>query len=260
MTGKLVSDTVAAASFKGKGPLFIEIDQAEGISQRLHAYDSAEIEPGTFGGIPPMPAEKLQTLTFPEYIIARKSYNEDKIAAFAKHLYASRNTLAYQLPGTVSIEAPSTDKDASTVVHPGAAAYLGDNQKTFFDRYGDAIFYSLLIIPALGSALAAIVGYFRAGTSTRKIRRLLRLLQTVKKARAVQSLEELDKLESEVDEVLGEAIYRAERGQLDETGLMSFSLAIEQARTAISDRRVLLVRQQQMEHESETVPLRVASS
>ena len=64
------------------------------------------------------------------------------------------------MPHEIKIEAPSTDKDANVLVHPGALAYLTDDQKTFFDRYGDTIFYGLLIFPIFGSAIAAVASYF----------------------------------------------------------------------------------------------------
>ena len=241
--GKLVSETVAAAASKDAGPSFVEIGQTEGIARRSPSYESEEIDAGTFGGVPPRPSEKLTTLSFPEYLVARKSFSDDKIAAFAKLLYTSRRTLAYQLPGTIKIESPSTDKDADAIVHPGAAVYLGDSQKTFFERYGDAIFYGMLIIPALGSGIAAFTGYFQADSRTRRVRLLHRLLQTIKKARTLNSLDELDRVEAEVDSVLGETIYQTEHDQLDETALMSFSLAIQQARLAVAERRALLLSQ-----------------
>jgi hypothetical protein len=54
---------------------------------------------------------------------------------------------------------PSTDKDADAVVHPGALTYLNDSQQSFFDKYGDEIFYGLLIFPVFGSALAGMASY-----------------------------------------------------------------------------------------------------
>ena len=125
-------------------------------------------------------------------------------------------------------------------MHPGAAAYLGDDQKTFFDRYGDAIFYGMLIIPAFGSAIAAVAGYLRADNRTRRVRLLHRLIQAMKKARGAQSVTDLVALEADVDDVLAETIRQVEREQLDEMGMMSFSLAIHQARLAIAERRAVL--------------------
>jgi len=200
-------------------------------------YREAELVINLHGGTPPQPEENLTTLAFPEYIVARKSLSEETIASFAKLLYSSRQTLRYELPGAVKIESPSTDKDSDAILHPGAAAYLGDNQKTFFEKYGDQIFYGMLIIPALGSGIAAVAGWLRADTRNRRTRMLHRLLQTVKKARSAESLEALDKLETDVDSIVAGAIQQAERDQLDETGLMSFSLGIQQARHAIAERR-----------------------
>jgi hypothetical protein len=240
-TGDAIAQAVQAASAGGEGPSFIEIDQAEGIGKRLPPYDSEDIVAGAFGGVPPEPDDKLTTLKYPIYIVARKTLSEDKVAAFAKLLYQDRQSLAYQLPGTVAIESPSTDKDSAVLVHPGAAAYLGDNTKTFFDKYGDDIFYGLLIFPILGSALAGVLSYFRADKNTQRIRQLHRLLQVTKRARAVQSVEELDHLQDEADIILGTAIQQAERGQLDESGIAIFTLAIDQARAALSDQRTALL-------------------
>jgi hypothetical protein len=240
-TGKAIEEAVLAASSGKQGPSFIAIDQAEGIGKRLPPYDKIEIPAGAFGGVPPVPTEELTTLSYPLYLVARKNLNEDKMAAFSKLVYTSRQALAYETPGAIAIESPSTDKDAAVLLHPGTAAYLGDNTKTFFDRYGDQIFYGLLVFPVLGSALAGVAGYFRADKNSRRIRQLHRLLQLVRKARTVTSIEELDKLQDEADGILGDIIQQTERGQLDETGLATFALAIEQARHALSEQRSMLV-------------------
>ena len=118
---------------------------------------------------------------------------------------------------------------------------LGDNTKSFFDKYGDAIFYGLLIFPIIGSALAGVLSYFRADKNTQRIRQLHRLLQLIKRARTVQSIEELERLQDEADVILGTAIQQAERGQLDESGIAIFALAIDQARAALSEQRTVLL-------------------
>ena len=240
-SGKVIENTVIALTFGKEGPTFLPIDQAEGIGKRTPPYEEVEVPAGAFGGVPPMPKEELTTLSFPLYLVARKSLNSDKMAAFSKELYASRKALAYELPGVIALESPSTDKDASVLVHPGTADYLGDNTKTFFDKYGDQIFYGMLILPVLGSALAGVSGYFRANKNTKRIRQLHRLLQLVRKARTVTSVDELDDLQDEADTILGEIVHQCERGQIDEIGLATFTLAIDQARTALSEQRSLLV-------------------
>ena len=240
-TGKIIEEAVRAASSSKDGPSFIAIDQAEGIGKRKPPSDNLDIPAGAFGGVPPEPDDKLTTLSYPLYLVARRTFNEDGIAAFSKVLYNARQSLAFDLPGVIAIESPSTDKDAAVVVHPGTAAYLGDNLKSVFDKYGDQIFYGLLIFPIIGSALAGIAGYFRADTNTRRIRQLHRLLQLVKHARTIESVEELDRLQDSADTILGELVQQIERGQLDEMGLATFSLVLEQVRLALSEQRSLVV-------------------
>jgi TRAP-type uncharacterized transport system substrate-binding protein len=102
-TGAAISDAVKAATQNGVAPTFVEIDQADGIAKRNIAFDSVEIDAGTFGGIPPTPDAKLTSLSFPEYLVARKSFNHADIADFAKVIYTSRLAIAAQLNGDVKI-------------------------------------------------------------------------------------------------------------------------------------------------------------
>jgi TRAP-type uncharacterized transport system substrate-binding protein len=240
-TGQAIGDTVTAATRNGQAPSFIPIDQAEGIAKRIPAFDSVEIDAGTFGGNPPMPDEKLTTLSFPEYLVARKSFSHEAIGTLAKLIYSSRLALAAGMPGEIKIEAPSTDKDAAVLVHTGALAYLNDDQKSFFDKYGDDIFYGLLIFPIFGSAIAGVASYFHNSGRTRRLRLLQRLLDLVRKAHAAPSLEALDQLQIDVDNLVVALIHQTEHEEYDQSVQMSFSLALDQVRFAIAARRAILL-------------------
>src|SRR5262249_40072561 len=149
-TGQAINDVVAAATVNGQAPSFIPIDQAEGMATRSPPSQSIHIEAGTFRGNPPEPADELKSLSFPEYLVAKKSFHHDAIGTLAKLIFTSRLALAAAMPGDIKIKAPGTEKDANIVVHPGALAYLNDDQKTFFDKYGDDIFYGLLVFLSSG--------------------------------------------------------------------------------------------------------------
>jgi hypothetical protein len=239
--GQAISDAVAAATQNGTPPTFIEIDQAEGIAKRLAAFDSVDIDAGTFGGNPPMPDDKLTTLSFPEYLVARKNFNKNAIAELAKQIYTSRLTIAAQMAGEVKIEAPSTDKDADALVHQGALDYLNDDQKTFFDKYGDDIFYGMLIFPVFGSAIAGLASYLRADSRTRRLRLLQRVLDLVRKAHAAQTLEAIEHLQVEADHLVIGIIHLSEHEEFDETIRMSFAFALDQLRFAIAGRRTAIL-------------------
>ena len=56
---------------------------------------------GAFGGNPPTPDDSLKSLSFAEYLVARKSFNNDSVANLARRIYSSRLALAAQMPGDV---------------------------------------------------------------------------------------------------------------------------------------------------------------
>ena len=235
--GQAIGDAVKAATQNGVAPTFVEIDQADGIAKRNIAFDSIEIDAGTFGGAPPTPDDKLTTLSFPEYLVARKSFNHAAIADLAKVIYTSRLAIAAQLNGDAKIEAPSTDKDADALVHQGALDYLNDDQKTFFDRYGDDIFYGMLIFPVFGSAIAGVASYLRSDSRTRRLRLLQKVLDLVRKVHAAQTLEAIEHLQIEADNLVIAIIHLSEHEEFDESVRMSFSFALDQLRFAIAARR-----------------------
>jgi TRAP-type uncharacterized transport system substrate-binding protein len=240
-TGAAVTGAVTAATQNGKAPTFIEVDQADGIAKRNPTFDSISIDAGTFGGNPPTPSDDLKSLSFGEYLVARKGYSESVVDTLAKAVYSSRQALAAALPGEIKIAAPSTDKDAGVVVHPGALAYLSDSPQSFFDKYGDDIFYGMLIFPVFGSAIAGVASYLMSDTRTRRLRLLQRVLDLVRKVHNAQTLEALEQLQIEADNLVIAIVHLSEHEEFDETVRMSFSFALDQLRFTIAGRRTAIL-------------------
>jgi TRAP-type uncharacterized transport system substrate-binding protein len=240
-TGSAISDVIAAATQNGVAPNFIAIEQADGIAKRQPAFDSVSVDAGTFGGHPPTPTGDLKTLSFGEYLVARRSVSSSIIGTLAKTIYTSRQAIAAAMPREIKIEAPKTDKDADIVTHPGALAYLTDTSQTFFDKYGDDIFYGLLIFPIFGSALAGVASYLRRDTRTKRLRLLQRVLDMVRKAHAAQSLDVLEQLQVDADNLVIAIVHLSEHEEFDETVRMSFAFALDQLRFAIAARRTAIL-------------------
>ena len=240
-TGKAISDAVAAATQNGAAPTFIEIDHADGISKRNTAFDSDSIDAGTYGGNPPTPSDDLKSLTFAEYLVARKAVNHNSIAELSRLIYTSRLAIANQMAGEIKIEAPSTDKDADVLAHPGTLDYLNDDQKTFFDRYGDDIFYGMLIFPVFGSAIAGVASYLRSDSRTRRLRLLQKVLDMVRKAHNAQTLEAIEHLQVEADNLVIAIIHLSEHEEFDESVRMSFAFALDQLRFTVAARRTAIL-------------------
>jgi hypothetical protein len=88
-----------------------------------------------------------------------------------------------------------------------------------------------------GSATAGIAGYLRAGKRAHRSTLLERLVELMQAARLAQTSQELDTLEVETDEIVASTIREVENHTVEERALTAFTLALDQARLAIADRR-----------------------
>src|SRR5471032_1428689 len=161
VNSKITADAINASTRDGGTPTFLAIDSAEAIAQNHPMYEASEIPAGAFGGSPAKPDDEVKTISFSHHIVARKGLSESTIAAFTRQLFAVRQTLLSEFPLAAKIETPDTDKDAVIPVHPGAAAYVDGEEKSFLDRYSDYIWFSLMGLSLLGSAGAWFASYLK---------------------------------------------------------------------------------------------------
>src|SRR6201999_3561195 len=112
---------------------------------------TADIPAGAFGGSPDRPESEVKTISFAHHIVAQKSLSDATVAAFTRQLFAIRQSVMAEFPLAAKIETPDTDKDAAIPVHPGPAAFVDGEEKTFLDRYSDMIWWSLMALSATGS-------------------------------------------------------------------------------------------------------------
>jgi TRAP transporter TAXI family solute receptor len=241
VNSKVTADAIAASTRDGGTPTFLAIDSAEAIAQNHPMYESAEIPAGAFGGSPGRPDEEVKTISFAHHIVARKGLSEATVAAFTRQLFAIRQTLMAEFPLAAKIETPDTDKDAVIPVHPGAAAYVDGEEKTFLDRYSDFIWWGLMGLSAMGSAGAWFAGYLKKEERSNNSSLRERLLDMLGAARRSDSTEELDQMQTEADDILRETLQCFEHGAIEEGALTAFNIAIEQFHNAVADRKALLM-------------------
>lgn len=241
LNSKITSDAIAASMRDGGTPTFLPIDSAEAIAQNHPAYESAEIPAGTFGGAPAKPEEEVKTISFSHHIVARKGISDSTIAIFTRQLFAIRQTLKNDFPLAAKIETPDTDKDANIPAHPGAAAFVDGEEKTFFERYSDFIWWGLMGLSAMGSAGAWFAGAVKKDERIASNSQRDRLIDMLAAARNCDSAEELDGMQTEADGILRYMLERFERGAVEEGALTTFNIALEQFHNAVADRKALLL-------------------
>jgi TRAP-type uncharacterized transport system substrate-binding protein len=243
VTSAYFADAIAASGKGDEKPKLLEIDAAAAIAKRTPVYSSAEIKKGVFGGHAPLPEDDLDTISVAHYIVARKSLSDAVAGDITKLLFGVRQSLASEYPAIAQMTKPDTDKDAAVLAHPGAAAFIDDEQKTFFDKYSDFIYLGIMVFSGLGSGAAWLTGYSRADDRIRKLKALENLLDIASAVRLAQTHEQLDKLRCDVDELVRRAMRQVERNALDESAMVAFSIALNQAQSAVAERRALLTAQ-----------------
>lgn len=240
VSGPLMRDIVKAVAEAGEGPpVFIAVKEAAAIAQRSPTYESTEITRGAFGGSPPRPAEEFDTLSVTHRLVADDKVAQGAIADLTRFLLSDRLALAAAAPLARYFEAPSTDKGTPIPAHAGAAAYIDDDEETFFDKYSDMIYIGAMVLGVIASGATAMMGRInsqKAAVLDASVGRLIAMLALV---RCAPTPAALDHLETEADAILAAALDSAASAP-DERRLAGFGLALDQLRTAIRDRREAL--------------------
>ncbi|QUS37779.1 TAXI family TRAP transporter solute-binding subunit [Tardiphaga alba] len=240
VNSKITADALQATARDGGTPTFLAIDSADAIAQNYPVYEASEIPAGTFGGAPARPDDDVKTISFAHHIVARQGLSEVTVAALTRQLFAIRQQIINDFPLAAKIETPDTDKDAVIPAHPGAAAYVDGEEKTFLDRYSDYIWWSLMGLSAMGSAGAWFASYFRRDERNVNVSQRDRLLDMIALARKSDSLPELDSMQEEADGILRDTLTCYEHGAIQEGTLTAFNIALEQFHNAVADRKALL--------------------
>lgn len=241
VSSTITADAITASIRNKEPPSFLEITAAEAIAERNPVYESTEIKAGAFGGAPPQPEETIETIGVNHYLVARNKLSEDVVADLTKRVFAMRQALATEIPSSAKIETPDTSKDGLVPVHPGAAAYIDGELKTFFDRYSDLIYLGLMLVSFLGSGLVGLASYSKSGERDRRTKSLEKLVEVIALARKAESSQALDELQAAMDGVHDEMVREVESNALDQATLAAYQVSFEQTRAAIADRRAILM-------------------
>ena len=188
-------------------PTLIPIESAGAIAAIARYYQSYDLPKGTLQGSPPIPDDDMKTLRVPFYLVANKKLSDDVVGLLAKAIMDTCRELLGEYPLLAQLSEPNTDKDDADrdiyiPIHPGASAYFDGNQKTFFDRYGDQIFYGSMLLGTLTSLFAAGWKFMTRSEEKPEDSPLMRLYALTDHINKAGSEGELAEAERSVDEIL----------------------------------------------------------
>jgi TRAP transporter TAXI family solute receptor len=236
LDSKITSEAIVATAHIRGEPVFLPIDVSEAIAVRHPLYLSEEIPGSAFTSSPARPGDTVETVGVNHLIVTSKSASETTIATFTRQLFATRPSLAREVPNALKIEKPNTDKDAPIPAHRGAAAYIDSNEKSFMDKYSDYIWGAVLLLSVLGSGSAWLRHYLKRDERNLNTLHRDKLLATVCLARKTASLEELEALQAQADDILRETLECYDDGALEEADLAAFGLVLHQFHHAVEER------------------------
>jgi TRAP-type uncharacterized transport system substrate-binding protein len=227
----------AVATAGGGQPIFLPIAEAKAIAQRSPAFEGVEVLRGAFGGAQPKPATDFETLGVSTRFVARNSLGNELAGALTRLMLAARPSIAATVPIANRIETPPADKAAPLPVHPGALAFLDDEEKSFFDQYTDIFYIGAMCLSVLGTAMAAAMARLKRQTAPDTDRILNRLIELIKEARSAKHGDALDGCEEEADDLLQLTLALDMVHGLSPNRVGAIDLALNQLRHLISDRR-----------------------
>jgi TRAP transporter TAXI family solute receptor len=240
VNSKITADAITATAHLRGEPVFLPIDASEAIASRHPLYESEEIPGSSFTSSPARPDDTVDTVGVNHLIVAPKSLSESTVGTLTRQIFATKPSLAREIPAASKIEKPDTDKDAALPAHPGAAAYIDGTERTFMDQYSDYIWGVVLLFSVLGSATAAVRHFIRRDERKMNVLHRERLVSAIVRVRQIGSIEELDALQREADEILRETLDCYDDGAIEESDLAAYHLVLEQFHHAVVDRRAAL--------------------
>ncbi|HUZ91152.1 MAG TPA: TAXI family TRAP transporter solute-binding subunit [Methylocella sp.] len=234
-----LTEAVSAVAVAGHGPpVFLPIAEAKAIAQRSPHFEQVEVSRGAFGGAQPKPAEDFDTLGVSTRLVARSSLRDETAGAMTRLMLAARPAIAARIAIANRIEAPPADKGAALPVHPGALAFLDDEEQSFFDKYSDAFYIGAMCLSVLGTGLAAAAARITRHNTPDTDKIVRRLIEITKAVRRAEHIGRLDDYEEEADELLALALAPDAVHVLSVNRMGALSLALNQVRHAIAERRL----------------------
>ena len=218
-----------------QGPVFIPILESNAIAKRFPGLEATQILRGAFGGSPSLPTENIETVGATIRLVARNDLANSTVGDVTRVILAARLAAATTVPMANHIAAPDTEKGGVLPTHPGAAAFLDGEEETFFERYSDMIYIGAMIGSVLISSIAALASRLAVRGYERFDLLMEHALTVLKAGREAIDAPTLSRLELEIDEILTQSL--ASGAKLDGHQIAALTLAIQQARLAIADRR-----------------------
>lgn len=246
-TGSLAQYVVREiAKAHGGGITVLPVENPDGITQTSAFLKTVTIPEGIWGGRPKQPSQDVKTVGVAYRLMAHSDTDRTAVATLVEHLFQMRSRLAVKTRLANFMRAPEMETTAAATSamlpnHPGAVDYFERETQSVMDRYGDWIYLAAFFGSGAISALAWFIQRMRRRRRDTIDDVLDRLLDVLADARKAETADALDALTAEVDDLFRVAVEHARDGQADSRTTSAIVLALDGARSAIDDRRRMIL-------------------
>jgi TRAP-type uncharacterized transport system substrate-binding protein len=213
------------------------IDAAKAMARKIPGVTDETVETGMLSSSPEVPDDDVDTIGLEWLLIGQSRITTTTAGDLARIIYENKSELGLDNGFASKIEPAATDKDAFVIAHPGAAAYINDDVKSFMDKYSDMMYLGAAALSVIGSIFAAIYSQITRVAPERASQLATAILIIGEKVEHVHSLDELDCLQEELEKILRGAIIGLRDGTISSDGLDTFKLGYEFVRDEIEMRR-----------------------
>lgn len=242
----------------GAGFVLNPIDEAKALARKNPGISEETLETGMLSASPAIPSDDLSTVGLQWLLVAQSGLSTPNGAELARAIYENKAELALPDGFASKIEPAETDKDAFIVAHPGAAAYINDDTKSFMDRYSDVMYLGAAALSVIGSIFAAIYTKLTRVAPEKASELATAILDIGERIQHAHSLDALEALQDELEAVLRGAVVGLRDGTISSDGLDTFRLGYEFVRDEVEMRRESLKRHGG--HEDNLVVVKTAQS
>jgi TRAP-type uncharacterized transport system substrate-binding protein len=229
-------------SAKRAGFTLNAIDAAKAMARRIPGITAETVETGMLSSSPEVPDDDVDTIGLQWLLVAQSRISATTAGDLARAIYENKSELGLDNGFASKIEPAATDKDAFIIAHPGAAAYINDDIKSFMDRYSDMMYLGAGALSVIGSIFAAIYAKITRLAPEKASELSTAILTIGEKVEHVHSLDQLDGLQEELEKILRGVIIGLRDGTISSDGLDTFKLGYELVRDEIEMRRGYLER------------------
>ena len=239
---KAVRDKAYEQVAKRGGFTLNAIDEAKVLARKFPGISEETLSAGTLSSSPEIPDDDLDTIGLEWLLVAQSRMSSATSGELARIVYENKSELGLESGFATRIEPASTDKDAFVMAHPGAADYINDDTKTFFDKYSDVMYLGAGALSVIGSIFAAIYAKITRIAPEKAGELTTAILDIGERIEHAHSLDEIECLQDELESILRGAIIGLRDGTISTDGLDTFKLGYEFVRDEIGMRRGYLKR------------------